>query len=176
MQLVITSMDWAIQKIEPGLIFQSGIGSMRDLNDIKVQLHAYRDFTECIIDSMGWSDYGTTLTINIDYVWLPNGSVRPDDEPRLIVQLSLGLVEEVVVRNALRPAVIADPKVLNWSFAEVARVEVQDDERTQVYAKKGTPSHRLLVYREDGVWIDVVFSELVVTETSGPPPNMNFDV
>jgi hypothetical protein len=71
--------------------------------------------------------------------------------------------------NCLRVEIIANPAELSWGIAEVSRVEVVDDEQAVQYSTSDTSFHHLKVWRESGSWIDAVFSEMGVTETSGPP-------
>ncbi len=53
---------------------------MHDLSEIQALVHAYRDFAECVVESIEWSDRGTSVSITFDYIWKPDGSVRADDE------------------------------------------------------------------------------------------------
>src|SRR3712207_2932217 len=107
---------------------------MRELSEMRALIESYRGFSECVAKSITWYDHGTTIEIAIDYIWHPDGTVRGDNEDRLLVKLRFRLVQEFWMKNALRPAVIEDPSLINWSFNEIALMVVQTDERSSIYA------------------------------------------
>jgi hypothetical protein len=131
---------------------------MRPLHEIQALLHAYRDFSECIIDSIEWFDFGTTVRLSVDYVWMSDGSVRPDSDPKVIVTLTAIGVEELHVRNRLSTAQRDDVSRLNWGFAEVSMVSIRDDS-----SSIGTAAI-LEVLRESGVWISLRCADLTILE------------
>lgn len=137
---------------------------MRELSEMQALLEAYRGFSECVVKSITWRDYGTTVEIALDYIWNPDGTVRSDDEDRLLVKLRFRLVQEFSMKNALRPAVIENPSLINWSFNEIALMVVQADERSSLYAAGPATFYHAALLWETGSWIDVVFSELDVAE------------
>lgn len=134
------------------------MSSISQLHEIRALLHAHREFSECILCSMRFADFGTTLELGIDYIWQPDGSVRPDDAPRLLVVLRFLLVEEARIANTLRPIHLQEPTMLNWGFAEIARVEAGEDRASVISGER--PLHRVTVWREEGPWIVVLFSAL----------------
>lgn len=138
--------------------------TLRQLHEVRAILHAHRDFMECILHSASFTDFQTTLALTFDYIWLPNGTVRPDGDARLFVTLKLLCVQEVDLRNSLRPVVTTDTTTLDWGFAEIARIEVKDDSRAAAYSGHSVGFHHLTVWREEGAWIDAVFSGLEVAE------------
>jgi len=138
--------------------------SLQQLDEIRAVLHAHRDFTECILESATFTDFQTTLALTFDYIWLPDGTVRPDEEAKLLITLKLLVVQEVDWRNVLRPQATRDTKALNWGFAEVARIEVNDDGRAAVYSGHSVRFHHMTVWREEGPWIDVIFSRMQIAE------------
>jgi len=129
-------------------------------------VHAYRDFAECIVESIEWFDHGTSVGITFDYIWKPDGRVRADDEERLLVHLRFKLVQEFEMKNDLKPVVLTDESAIGWGLCEVSRVVVQDDERSRRYKGFALPSHHASLRRESGAWIDIVFGKLEVTEAS----------
>lgn len=143
--------------------------TMRDLLEIQAMLHAYGDLSECVVKSIVWSDYGTTVAITFDYIWTTDGRVRGDDEERLLVELKFKLVQEFEMKNALRPSMVAEPAVINWGLNEVAQVLVRDDDRSEAYAGYPVPFHHAVLRWEGTDWIHVVFSQLEIKEESAPP-------
>lgn len=139
------------------------------LSEIQPVLHAYRDFLECIVERIEWADFGTTVTIAFDYIWNADGSVRPDNEQRLLVSLTLHRVEEFEVSNKIPPAVLEEPSELGWSFSEVARAQIARDDRSCAYDRGGIQFCTLTILRESGPWIRIVFAEMEVSESDAGP-------
>jgi hypothetical protein len=139
---------------------------MRELLEMQALVHAYRDFAECIVESIEWFDHGTSIGITFDYIWKPDGRVRADDEERLLVHLRFKLVHEFEMKNALKPAVLTDESAIGWGLCEVSRLVVQDDERSRWVQGSTIPTHHASLRREAGAWIDIVFGKLEVTEAS----------
>lgn len=136
---------------------------MRELHEMRAIIHAYQDFSECIVDSIQVLDFGTTVVLSVDYIWLPDGSVRPDDGPKLTVELRARVVQEVSIQNRLNAVMMADPSALNWGFAEISRIEV-NAEQSGSNDQQALAHHRMTVWREEGPWIQIVFGELEVSE------------
>jgi hypothetical protein len=141
---------------------------MRDLLQLQSLVHAYRDFAECVVKSIEWLHYGTSVAITFDYTWKPDGRLRADEEERLLVRLRFKLVQEFEICNGLTGAMLVDDSAINWGFNEVSRVVVQDDERSSKYSGFAVPMHHASLRRESGPWIDIVFGELEITESSAP--------
>ena len=136
---------------------------MNALHAVQALVHAYRDFSECIVDAIEWADFGTTIRLAIDYVWMPDGSVRPDADPKVIVTLAATGVDEVHLLNRLSPTQQKDMSRLNWGFAEISRVSIRND------PSLGSSSLIVEVWRESGVWISVRCSDLIITESKEGP-------
>lgn len=141
---------------------------MRNLVEIQSLLHAYRDFSECVVEAIAWSDFGATVTITIDYIWTSSGVVRTDYDQRVFVDLRFGLVQEFGIRNELPLTVVRDPSLLGWSHNEVSLVLVARDERSTPYKEYPLVFHHAVLRREGSPWIDVVFAELEITERIVP--------
>lgn len=137
---------------------------MKEIGDIRAIIHAYKDFSECLLEALEWSNFGTTIQLQFDYIWRSDGSVRSDSSDRVIVSLSMTDVRVLEVHNP-QPLSLSS---LNWSAAEVSWVMVSS-EAENVESSHSVPLHRLSVRREDGPWIDIVFAELEVGESSAPP-------
>lgn len=143
---------------------------MRPLHELRALLHAYQDFTECIVDEILVRDYGTTVVLSIDYIWRTNGTARPDDEPKLIVELYMKLVSDLIIHNELRAETLRDPSTLNWGAAEISRVLIELVKPFDASFHTAQESYRLTVRREEGPWIEVTFQDLIIGESSAPPP------
>jgi hypothetical protein len=124
-----------------------------------------------VVDGISWSDYGTTVTITIDYTWNPSGEVRTDHEQRLLVELSFKLVQEFTLRNDLPHSVLADPSLLSWSHSELSLVVVRDDERSATYDHDQMRFHHAVLRREGSTWMEVVFAQLEISERVAPARN-----
>lgn len=142
---------------------------MRELLEMQSIVHAYRDFEECVVESISWSDYLTSVQVLIDYVWKPDGSVRPDQEDRALVEITFSLVQEFEMHNALNPAVVDDPSMMNWGRNEIARLVIVDDDRSHKYAGYLVPFHHAILRWESKTWIDIVFAEMEISERTGAP-------
>ena len=142
--------------------------SYSDLHEIQALLHAFGDFAECIVSSVTWGRYGTEFTIRIDYIWEPDGTVRADDKPSQVVELTCSGVQEFAVHNRISPWILANRSELNWGFGVLSRI-VAEPVEVMVGTDK-MDSHKLSLRREDGTWIEIVFAELAMSERSGAPP------
>ena len=134
---------------------------MHRIHEVQALLHAYRDFSECIVDAIEWADFGTTIRLTIDYIWMPDGSVRSDNDLKFFVTLAAHAVEEARFFNRLSTAQRSDLSRLDWGFAEISRVSIRDDE-----SSIGATA-LLEVWRENGVWISLRCGDLAITEASG---------
>lgn len=106
---------------------------MDDLCEMQALVHAYRDFSECVVEGVEWEDHSSTIAVTVDYVWTSAGTVRADEDERLWVTLRFRLVQEFEMKNELPALVVADPALLNWSHNEISRVVLTTDDRCKVY-------------------------------------------
>ena len=134
---------------------------MRPIQEVQALLHAYRDFSECIVHAIEWIDFGTPIRVAIDYVWMPDGAVRPDTDPKSIVTIDATGVEEVQISNRLSTAQRRDISRLNWGFAEISRVSIRNDPSSVGAALI------IELWRENGVWIFLRCADLTITESRG---------
>lgn len=144
---------------------------MNDLEEIRAWMHAHRDFRECIVDAIDVSDFGTTVTLTIDYIWNPDGTVRPDSDDRIMVELRLHGVLALTMHNRLNAAMLADLSALNWGFAEASRLEVTRADGADGGDASSGVFHRLGVYRESGPWIEAIFRDMHAGESHAPSPS-----
>lgn len=142
---------------------------MHDLLEMQSIIHAYRDFEECVLESISWSNYLTSVGVVFDYIWKPDGSVRPDHEDRVLVEITFRLVQEFEMQNALKPSVVDGPDRMNWGRNEIARLAIVDDDRTQKYSGYSVPFHHAILRWEGKTWIDIVFAQMEISEDRGTP-------
>jgi hypothetical protein len=100
---------------------------MKQIEDMRACVEAYRNFGECSVQEVSWVDSGTTIAIIFDYIWNPDGMLRQTNEDRFLVRLCFRIVQEFHLDNALRPALLEDLSALDWSFSEVAQALFLDD-------------------------------------------------
>jgi hypothetical protein len=136
---------------------------MRDRCEMVALLHAYRDLSECVVDAITWTDYGTTIGIRFDYVWKPDGTVRRDDEERLYVTLWFKYVQDFEIHNALQPIQVQNLSTLDWGFNEVSLVTIGESDRSRAYEADPLQYCHATVRREGQTWMEIVFAELEIT-------------
>lgn len=88
------------------------------------KLRSLRFFAECILWDFHSTRFTYGLDLSINYVWDEVGCVREGtlEKPLLYVFQLLGL-ESIHLTADLTLAMKSDPGMINWGFAEVARVE-----------------------------------------------------
>jgi hypothetical protein len=136
-------------------------------------VRSFNRFQECIIVEMRLLDYQTTLELIFDYIWAPDGTIRPNLDAEERVRLQFRLVQEIHITNALNDSQLREPEMMNWGMNEVAWVEIKDDE---AYLKKYNNyshgfHHAEILWEGDKVLrragektrrIDVVFADLEI--------------
>jgi hypothetical protein len=137
---------------------------MSDLAVLRAQLHAYRDFDECIVLDLRWLDWGTSLVLDLDFVWRDDGTVRSQEENRRVVSIRFFGVSEVHVVNDLTDAQLGEEQSLGWSVGEIACLRV---ERASALARSrpSIPAYRAALRREGYTWIDVSFTRWEFSES-----------
>lgn len=128
-----------------------------DPQEVETWIAKHNGFSECIIERLVLSHYGTTFEVVMNYIWDANGSVRSDlDESRQIIIRFL-LVQELRINNALTRELLVASENINWGLNEVALVTLVK-ERDQLGSD---PSFMHLAFLWEGNRrIDVVFSQL----------------
>jgi hypothetical protein len=88
------------------------------------KLKRYSFFGECILWEFHSVRFGYGLDLTINYIWDDNRNVRERvlEEPFLFVFQLLG-VDSIRLVADLTPGMKADPDLIDWGFAEVARIE-----------------------------------------------------
>lgn len=136
---------------------------MKDISEIRAYVHAYRDFRECIVRDVRWLAFGTRIEVDVDYVWGDDGKVRGSWEKRRIITLAFCQVQDLHIMNSLTPAMIRSPSRLNWGFAEIARLTVED-QTAKATEPLSMALHRACFWWEKGPWIELSFYEVFATE------------
>lgn len=136
----------------------------REPDAIQEFLKSHKSFSECVIETMGFEHFGTTLAIRMDYIYDSNGSIRRNlDEPN-IVSFAFKIVQEVHIYNRLNQIQSSNPELLNWGFNEVSRVIlVEDSKLLENYRDLPVPfSHVSFQWEGKKSHIEIVFSEFEV--------------
>jgi len=105
-------------------------GASTDPTVMRAMLERWRNFEECILEDVGWRDYGTTLDFAFRYIWKDGTAVFRDDEEAPLVVMRLLQVHEFELLNALNEAQLRFPERLNWGYSEIAMVRLQPDSAT----------------------------------------------
>lgn len=130
--------------------------------EIKELLESYHNLSECVIEQINWTDFGTTVEVVFDYIWTDDGRIRPDLEHPENVTLKFRLVQEFRMHNALNAAMCAHPEEMGWGLNEIAVARVNDDVYDQ-YRFLPVPFNHVAFLWEDERRIDIIFSELEVS-------------
>lgn len=137
---------------------------MHDLLEMQARLHAYRDFSECVLKSIEWRNHATAVVLTIDYPWTPSGIIRPDNAKRLLIDLEFSLVQEFSVKNRIPVDCVRNPSLISWGLTEISIVRIRGDALSEQYRTPETAFHHVTVRREGADWIEIVFAELSVSE------------
>lgn len=88
------------------------------------KLKLWNFFGECILWGFHSTRFGYGLDLSLNYVWDGDGHVREDtlEKPLLYTFQLLG-VESIRFAAGLTSGMKADPGMIDWGYAEVARVE-----------------------------------------------------
>ena len=138
---------------------------MTDILEIQATLHAYRDFSECIVTGIVLENFGTTVKVLLDYIWNADGTVKGESDESIEVTLTFRLLQDLDIRNRLGPENLVDPSSINWSHSEVALVEVRADERSQVYDSADIPFFHCTLWWEQHPWIEIIAASLDFAES-----------
>jgi hypothetical protein len=132
--------------------------------EIARALAGYNNLQECVIETMALEDYGTTVEIVFDYIWNERGELREDLDQvrRLIVRFRR--VQRFHLENALNPHMSEFPEELNWGLNEIAAMRLVEGDDLATYREFPVPFHRLEIVWEGRRHIDLIFSELEVTQ------------
>jgi hypothetical protein len=100
-----------------------------DAELLNEKLRRWDFFGECILWEFHSTRFGYGLDLSFNYVWDTRGRVRDDvlERPMLYVFHLLG-VDSIRFRADLTPGMKADPGMIDWGYAEVARVEAFEAE------------------------------------------------
>ena len=137
---------------------------IKAVHDLRRFLKEHGNFTECIIEELALSDYGTTFTVSMSCGWVQRSRMQQNESsPPTYICLSFHLVQELHFRNGLNAAMLTSPESLNWGLNEVSVVQVVEEDPILW----PSPQQEKRFLRVAFLWegerrIDVVFSDLDV--------------
>ena len=135
------------------------------LEKLRMRLHEYYDFEECIIEDVRWREYGSVIDLVFLYIWDEEHRVRKDIDsgPRIILRFSL--VQEWHLYNALNSSMLENPECLNWGLSEVACVRIGEArEFTSAYKSSPRSFYHAVIHWEGERRIDIIFRDLEIIE------------
>ncbi len=138
---------------------------MSELAVLRAQLHAHRDFDECVVVDVRWLDWGTALKVDLDFVWHDDGSIRSERDNRRIVSIHFAGVSALNLLNDLTDAMATPGAPKGWSFGEIACLRVEHSTR-QASARLTLPSFRASFLREGYTWMEIVFTNWEFSEST----------
>lgn len=138
-----------------------------DIASFEAALTRYGWFQECLLKDVRWDQFGTTTHLDFDYIWGEGGPAKGHvlSEPRSIT-LSLQGVQELIIRNALTDAMLADPERLDWGISEIARVRLQPASAQGVSGQPQDGPYHLVVEWESERRVDATFFEMRIGEAA----------
>jgi hypothetical protein len=139
---------------------------MTKLHELQARIHAYADFAECIVEKVEWLNHGASISLALDYIWLADGSVRPDKDPKLLIAITVDGVQSAHFDNRLPPVLLDDLSRINWGFAEISRIEAVRSENSEGDSREMI---ELRARRENGVWITIIGQSVSFSEHEGAP-------
>lgn len=137
---------------------------MDTLLELRSMVHAYRDFSECIVRSFSWIGPGALIVVRIDYSWNVDGTIRAGTDSRLLIDLKFSMVQSFRFHNSLPSNVLADPRLLNWSHSEIAVLEIDAAPPLLGSSPELPTAFRAVFAWESAPWIEIVFSSLEIVE------------
>ncbi len=138
---------------------------MSGLPVLRAELHAYRDFEECVVVGVQWLNWGASLSIDIDFVWQEDGTIRTQYADRRIVSIRFCGVSELHVINELSDSVMQKEASLGWGFGEIACLRVEDA-GALVRSRLTGPSYKASFRREGYSWIEITFKAWEFSEST----------
>jgi|SRR6185437_3751717 len=147
---------------------------MSDLAVLRAQLHAYRDFDACVVLDLQWLDWGTSLNVDIDFVWRDGDGVRTKEDNRRIVSIHFFGVSEMRLVNDLKDSMVGD-EPLSWGHGEVSCLKIERGAPSRT--RLTIPSYKASFRREGYTWIEITFAHWEFSESSqmAPQSPLNID-
>jgi hypothetical protein len=124
------------------------------------KLKQWNFFGECILWEYRSTRFGYGLNLSINYVWDDQKKVREDalEKPVLFLFQLIG-VDSIRLTGGLTSGMKSDPGMIDWGFAEVARVE----------AFESGAGCGLLIKWEGERRLDVEFNDYILLSPEGNP-------
>jgi hypothetical protein len=92
--------------------------------EIKNKLKEYNNFQECIIEDIVFSDFGTSVSIFFDYIWINEKELRKNLDEKHIVTLKFFLVNKFLMENELSKVLVDSPNSMNWGINEISKINI----------------------------------------------------
>lgn len=136
---------------------------MSELAVLRAQLHAYRDFDECVVLDVQWLDWGTSLKVDVDFVWRDDGSVRSQEDNRRIVSIRFVGVSEMRLVNDLADAMVGEDASPGWGLGEIACLRVEQAAPSR--SRLTIPSYKASFWHEEYAWVEITFTRWEFSES-----------
>jgi len=140
---------------------------MSELPVLRAQLHAYRDFDECVVLELRWLWWGTSLAIDVDYIWHDDGTVRSREDDRRVVSIQFFGVSEVRIVNDLTDSMVTETSSLTWGSGEIACLRIEQAD-PPARSRLTMPSYTAVFRREGYAWIEITFTGWEFSESRQP--------
>jgi hypothetical protein len=131
---------------------------------IEKLLDSYHSLSECVIETISLSDYGTTVEVVFNYIWDEEGNVRGDLERPKELVLRFRIVQEFHLANALNAYMCEFPREINWGLNEISRAALLSDDSLNRYGSLPIPFQHMVFYWEGERRLDIIFSELEILQ------------
>ncbi len=101
--------------------------------EIKNKLKEYNNFQECIIEDIVFSDFGTSVSISFDYIWINEKELRKNLDEKHIVTLKFFLVNKFLMENELSKVLVDSPNSMNWGINEISKINIIESVNKMFY-------------------------------------------
>jgi len=97
------------------------------------KLNEYNNFQECILEDIVISDFGTSVSISFNYIWLNEKQIRANLNEKHLVTIKLFLVNKFLIENQLPQVLIDSPSNMDWGINEISRINVLESSNNIFY-------------------------------------------
>jgi hypothetical protein len=146
---------------------------------IREILFTHYEFADCVLTGVIWEGFGTTVKLEINYIYSDaegfyldsRGEPKMKERPRRVdldkvcrKTIQFDLVQEYHLHNHLNDSQLGSIASVDWGFAEVQCIHIQDDSLFLVgYRNRMVPFHQVVIAFSGDRRIDLVFNSLRVT-------------
>lgn len=128
-------------------------------------LNRYNDFSECIINDILFRNFGTSISIDLLYIYSENGQIfRAQDDYRKI-RINFNLVQKFILNNFLNSSICTIPSNINWGINEISLMQIKnEDSILEPFKYLPLEFSHLEILWENDRRIDLVFHEFEIIE------------